>query len=139
MFRAGGRRVAIKNFRVHVGAKRAILTAAAGKARLTVLSLNLSKAKIRRSGLGTNVTGVRAVLAGQAAKALNAAFGVKLFRKGLPIGKVAVEAVPAEVALAGGSTALVLDSGAASALQSLGVTAGVIDPATAGPTASTSR
>ena len=130
VFRAGGAKVAIKNFRVHVGAKRAILTAQAGKARLTVLSLNLSKAKIKRPGLGTTVTGVRAVLAGQAAKALNAAFGVKLFTKGLPIGKVTVKANPAEVALAGGSTALQLDAGAAAALTSLGVTAGVVAPAT---------
>jgi hypothetical protein len=131
VFRAGGQRVAIRNFRVHVGAKRAILTAAAGNARLTVLSLNLSKARVKRPGLGTTVTGVRAVLAGQAAKALNAAFGVSLFSKGLPIGKVTVKATPAEVALAGASTALVLDPGTASALTSLGITPGLVDPATA--------
>lgn len=132
VFRAGGERVAIRNFRVHVGARRAILTARAGSARLTVLSLNLAKAKVSRPGLGTTVTGIRAVLSGQAAKTLNAAFGVTLFAKGLPIGKVAVKANPAEVALAGGSTALQLDPGAASALASLGVTAGVVVPATAG-------
>jgi hypothetical protein len=131
VFRAGGAKVAIRSFRVHVGAKRAILTAKAGKSRITVLSLNLSKAKIKRPGLGTTVTGIRAVLAGQAAKALNAAFDTDLFAKGLPIGKVSVKAKPAEVALKGGSTALQLDPGAATALQSLGVTAGVVAPATA--------
>ncbi len=130
-FRAGGTAVALRNFRVHVGARRAILTAAVGNDRLTVLSLNLSKAKVRRPGLGTTVTGIRAVLSGQAARALNAAFNVNLFAKGLPIGKVTVRAIPAEVLLAGGSTALQLDPGAASALESLGVTAGVVDPATA--------
>ena len=130
-FRAGGVRVPLRNFRVHVGAKRAILTAAVGGDRLTVLSLNLSKAKIKRPGLGTTVTGIRAVLSGQAARALNAAFDVQLFTKGLPIGKVSVKANPAEVAIAGGSTALQLDPGAASALQSLGVTAGVVEPASA--------
>jgi hypothetical protein len=45
---------------------------------------------------------------------------------------VAVKARPAQVLLAGGSTALQLDPDAAAALQSLGVTAGVVDPATAG-------
>ena len=130
-FRAGGKRVAIRNFRVHVGSRRAILTAAAGGSRLTVLSLDLSREKVSRPGLGTRVSGVRAVLAGQAARALNAAFGVHLFRRGLPIGKVAVNALPAEVALAGGSTALALDSGAAAALASLGITAGVVAPGSA--------
>lgn len=131
-FRAGGKRVVIKNFRVHVGARRAILTAQAGGDRLTVLSLNLAKAKVSRRGFGFKVTGVRAVLAGQAAKALNAAFGVDLFSRGLPIGKVSVRADAAEVAMAGGSTALQLDPGTAGALESLGVTPGVVEPASVG-------
>jgi hypothetical protein len=129
---AGGKRLTLRGFNVHVGAKRAILTAKAGDARLTVLSLELAKAKIRRPGLGTTVTGIRAALSGQAAKALNAYFGTSLFSKGLPIGKVAVRAKPAEVEFAGGATTLALDPGAASALQSLGVAAAPIDPASAG-------
>ena len=131
-FRAGGTRVALRNFNVHVGARRAILTARVGGGRLTVLSLSLADATIRRRGLNTVVSGIRAVLSGQAAKALNAAFNTNLFAKGLPIGSVKVRAVPAQVELAGGATTLALDSGAANALQSLNISAAPVDPATAG-------
>jgi hypothetical protein len=129
--RAGGTRVALRSFRVHVGTKRAILTARAGGRRLTVLSLSLAGAKVTRDGLGTTVRGVLAALSGQAARALNAAFDTGLFAKGLPIGKVTVRAVPAEVELAGGATTLALDQGAAQALQGLGIQAAPVDPATA--------
>jgi Htaa len=130
--RAGGTRVALRSFRVHVGAKRAILTARAGGDRLTVLSLSLARAKVTRNGLGTTVRGVRAVLSGQAARALNAAFDTSVFAKGLPIGRVAVRAVPAQVQFVGGATTLALDQGAAQALQSLNIQAAPIDPASAG-------
>lgn len=129
--RAGGVRVALENFRVHVGARRAILTAAIGEDRLTVLSLSLAKAKVVRNGLATTVKGVRATLSGQAAKALNAAFSTDLFAKGLPIGSVKVKSKPAQVEFAGGATTLALDAGAAAALESLGITAAPVDPATA--------
>jgi hypothetical protein len=130
--RAGATRVALRSFRVHVGARRAILTARAGGARITALSLSLERAKVTRNGLGTVVRGVRAVLSGQAAKALNAAFGTTLFSQGLPIGRVTVRAVPAQAELASGATTLALDDGAAQALQSLDIQAAPIDPATAG-------
>jgi hypothetical protein len=129
--RAGGIRVALRNFRVHVGAKRAILTARVGDGRLTALSLSLANAKVTRNGLGTTIKGVRALLSGQTAKALNAAFRTHLFAKGLPIGTVAIRATPAQVELAGGATTLALDPGAGQALQSLGVEAAPVDPATA--------
>jgi Htaa len=71
------------------------------------------------------------VLSGQAAKALNAAFGTTLFSQGLPIGRVTVRAVPAQAELASGATTLALDDGAAQALQSLKIQAAPIDPASA--------
>ena len=129
---AGDTRVALRNFRVHVGARRAILTARAGNARLTALSLNLQRAKVSRPGLGTTVKGIRAVLSGQAAKALNAAFSTNLFAKGLPIGTVVVRAVPAQVELSGGETSLAVDPGAAQALASQGITPSPIAPAGVG-------
>jgi hypothetical protein len=128
-FRAGGTRVAVRNFRVHVGAKRAILTAKVGPGRLTVLSLSLANAKVVRKGLATVVKGVRAKLTGEAAQALNGAFSTDLFSKGLAIGSVTVRAKPAEVELAGGATTLALDPGAATALGSLNITAAPADPA----------
>jgi hypothetical protein len=130
-FRAGAVRVALKNFRVHVGARRAILTASVGEDRLTVLSLSLENAKVLRRGLGTTVKGVKARLTGQAADALNAAFSTSLFAKGLAIGSVKVKAKPAQVEFTGGDTTLALDAGAAAALGSLGITAAPVDPATA--------
>ena len=130
-FRAGGTRVALKNFRVHVGSKRAILTAKVGSGRLTVLSLSLANAKVVRKGLATTVKGVQAKLSGQAAKALNAAFSTSLFTKGLGIGSVTVKATPAEVEFAGGATTLALDEGAGAALGSLGIAVAPVEPATA--------
>ena len=102
-----------------------------GKGRLTVFSLDTGKAKVKRNGIGTTIGGVRLKLTGKAAAALNGAFGVKLFAKGLVVGKATVKAAPAQVLLAGGSTALALDPGAAAALASLGVEASLVDPATA--------
>ena len=96
-----------------------------------MLTLGLGKAKVRRAGLGLSVTGVRAALTGTAAGALNEAFGVSLFSRGLVIGTVAVKASPAQVSLKGGTTTLALDPGAASALESLHVTAAPVGPATA--------
>ncbi len=129
--RAGDTRVALRSFRVHVGARRAILTARVGGGRLTALTLSLRNAKVLRNGIGTTIRGVRALLSGQAARALNAAFDTSLFARGLPIGSVTVRATPAQVELAGGATTLALDSGAAAALASLGVQAAPVDPASA--------
>ncbi len=96
-FSKGGERVALRAFRVHVGARRAILTARVGNSRLTALSLSLKRAKVVRPGLATTVRGVRATLTAGAAKALNAAFSTGLFARGTPIGSVTVKARPAQV------------------------------------------
>ena len=129
--RAGNTRVTLRNFRVHVGARRAILTARAGGGRLTALTLSLRNAQVVRNGVGTTIRGVRALLSGQAARALNAAFATNLFARGLPIGSLTVRATPAQVELAGGATRLALDPGAAAALASLGVQAAPVAPASA--------
>lgn len=92
VLRAGKTRVALRNFRVHVGSKRAILTAKAGKARLPVLSLSLKRAKVVRPGLGTTVRGVRATLTAKAAATLNAAFSTTAFAEGLVLGTATVTA-----------------------------------------------
>ena len=128
---AGGTKVKLTSFTVRVGKRGASLSARAGSARIPALTLGLSNAKVRRSGLGLRVTGVRAALTGTAAGALNKAFGVSLFSRGLVIGTVTVNASPARVALRGGDTTLVLDPGAASALGNLGVTVAPISPAKA--------
>ncbi|MGK2931582.1 MAG: hypothetical protein ACSLFD_02190 [Solirubrobacterales bacterium] len=132
-FAAGGKRLVAKKFVVKTG-KGNVLTAEVGGTRVNLLKLNLSKAQVKRTGLGLRVSKVGASLTGTAAKALNATFGVKLFRKGLRIGHVIVNATPATVALAdSGSTDLAFDPGTAQALTGLGVSAAPIGEATALP------
>ncbi len=82
--------------------------------------------------------GLTAELNRTAATTLNTVFGVKAFKAGLPLGKVVVKAQPSQTQLlAQGSTALALDASTLSALASLGVTPGIIGPATlSGTTAS---
>ena len=133
-FKAGSTAVRLTKFRVKVG-KRSSLSALLGGKRVTILSLSTKKAKASRpGGFNTTVSGVRATLTRGAARALNRAFGVSLFRKGTKIGTAKVAAKFAETDLARGTTTLALDPGTASALQSLGVQASVIAPgrATAG-------
>ena len=63
--------------------------------------------------------------------ALNAAFGVSAFSKGIPLGRVAVRAEPTQTELrAKGATALAIDPGALQALTSLGIAPGIVGPAT---------
>ena len=95
-------------------------------------------AEVSRPGFGTNVRGLTAVLNRTAATTLNTVFGVKAFKAGLPLGKVVVKAQPSQTELlAQGSTALALDASTLGALASLGVTPGIIGPATlSGTTAS---
>jgi hypothetical protein len=129
-FTAGGRSLVLRSPAYRIG-RRASLSMRAGGDRLRVLSLDLGDARVRRAGLDTRASRIRATLTGAAARALNRAFGVHLFSAGLPIGTVRTEVAYREVIFRGGSTTLALDPGAASALQSLGIAAAPIEPATA--------
>jgi Htaa len=122
---AGSTKLSLGSFTVKL-AKKSTLSGKVGKARVTLLTLDTSKAKIARSGLDYRITGVRVALTSAAAKALNATFHTTLFKKGLELGSVAVHARPKTVELTGGATTLALDQGAANALQSLGITAAPI-------------
>ena len=110
-----------------------MLTASVGGAEVPFLKLDLSGAAIGRQGAATTIGGVRASLTREAAKALNTTFSVSLFKGGTPVGTVAVKALPAEIAVNGGATALALDPGTAAALTSLGVAVSPIGPASAAP------
>jgi hypothetical protein len=126
---AGGTRVTLKNYRVDVG-RKITLSAKLGAGRVTILDLR-GTPRVTRSGFGTNVAGLTAKLNRAAAKALNGAFGVKAFKKGLKLGKVRVQATPSTTELlAQGQTALALDPAVVQALASLGISPGVIAPAT---------
>lgn len=130
-FRAGGRTVVLRNPTYRIG-RRSSLSMTVGGDRLRVLALDTSRAKVRRAGLDTRASRIRATLTGAAARALNRAFGVHLFSAGLPIGTVRTEVAYRDVVFRGGATTLALDAGAASALQSQGIAAAPIAPARAG-------
>ena len=130
--RAGGTSVRLTSFRVKVG-KRSSLSALLGGKRVTILSLSRTKAKVRRTGFDTTVSGVKASLNSTAAKALNQAFDTSLFKRGLTLGTATVAAKFAQADLIErGATTLAPDPGTVAALASLGVTPSAIAPATAG-------
>jgi hypothetical protein len=130
--RAGTTRVRLTSFTIGVD-KTPSLSVKAGKARLTAFSLSLANAKVSRAGLGTNVSGVAVRLSAKGAAALNKAFGVHAFTRGLRIGTATVRATPGQLAFTGGATSLALDPATAQALTSLGIAAGPAAPATANP------
>jgi hypothetical protein len=130
--RAGATHVRLTSFTIGVD-KTPSLSVKAGKARLTAFSLSLSNAKVSRAGLGTNVSGVAVRLSAKGAAALNKAFGVHAFTRGLRIGTATVRATPGQLAFTGGATSLALDPATAQALTSLGIAAGPAAPATANP------
>jgi hypothetical protein len=127
-FRAGGKAITLKSYRVRVG-RRITLSALVGGRRAAVLRLT-GRPRVTRSGFGTNVSGLTARLTGRGARALNTTFGVSAFRKGLALGRIRVEAQPAETELLPqGSTALALEPATLQAITGLGITPGVIGPA----------
>jgi hypothetical protein len=132
-FHDGPTSVRLRNFRYRIGARRATLSAAVGGTRLTILRLDLSRARVGARGpLTKTASRITARLTAGAARALNAAFDTTLFRGGLRLGTVRTEVELAEAVLADGVTTLRLDDGAAQALRDLNITPGVVGNATAG-------
>jgi hypothetical protein len=130
-FSAGASSLTATDFSVRVKGARGLLVAQVGGESVPLLKLDLGAASVGRLGAATTIGGVKASLTKEAAAALNATFGVSLFTKGLLLGTVAVKALPADIAVTGGATALALDPGTAAALTSLGITVAPIRPATA--------
>ena len=110
--KAGARSLTLSAFNVKL-ARKSTLSGKVGNARVTLLTLDTSKAKISRSGLDYRITGVRVALTAAAANALNATFHTTLFTRGLRLGTVSVHATPKSVELTGGATTVTLDPGAA--------------------------
>lgn len=139
-FRAGGKTLRLTNFRTSIGTSPSSTLSAQvnGGARATIISLNARKARVTRQGaLKVGANGVVASLNRTGATALNRYFGVRLFKPGLRLGTVRSEVTLADIVFSGGSTDLALDSGTLAALQGLGVSPGIVAPATlAGTTAS---
>jgi hypothetical protein len=123
-FRAGGRSLVVRDPAYRITEDGAILTVRAGRARIPLLNLDASNARVRQLGaLSTGVSRIVARLTPTAARALNATFHTRLFRGGLRLGTVRSEPRFGDVVFSGGTTSLALDPGAAQALQQLGITA----------------
>lgn len=86
-FAGGGAELAVKDFLVKIGKEKSNLFAYAGKTKVKLLSLDLSKAKV--SDKGATVSRIKASLAKPGAEALSQTFGTEI-PKGTPIGKVTV-------------------------------------------------
>jgi hypothetical protein len=85
----GATRVDLRNFIINVDAAPD-LTARVGDSRVSILDLDLSDAKITKSGRRLTIAGVKATLTKTAADALNAAFETDAFAEGLEIGTATV-------------------------------------------------
>lgn len=128
-FRANGRSVRLTAFRIRGGR----LSALAGGDRIAILRLDTDDARIRRTATTTRVSRVGLDLTRGAARALNAALHTHLFARGIRLGRATVDAELAELAIAGGDTSLAVDPGTLAALTSLGITPGLVEPASANP------
>jgi hypothetical protein len=88
-FTRGSTRVDLRNFTINVD-DAPDLTARVGNARVSILDLDLSDAKITAKGRTLTIAGVKATLTDDAAGALNGAFGTDAFKEGLEIGTATV-------------------------------------------------
>jgi hypothetical protein len=137
----GKTKVDLRNFIIRVN-NNATLSAAigGGKARATIIKLDLSKAKISRprSGgpaqIGTKVSKVGVKLNKTGAQALNQAFHTTAFKAGLKLGTAVVDARPKELIIETGTTALTLDAATANLLTGAGITPGIIAPGSSSAT-----
>jgi hypothetical protein len=89
-FSAGGTNVDVTDFVVDTTA--GTLTATVGEGQVPLLALDLSGLERSMEGDVIVASGIDATLAGEAATALNEAFGVEAFTEGLAIGTVTVRA-----------------------------------------------
>lgn len=130
--RAGSKSVVLSDYTVvSAGPGKSTMSVKVGKARAKLLVPAVGKVKLSRKGLGVVLSRVDVHLTKAGASALNKTFGVTAFKGGLKLGTATVDATPSQIAFEGGQTDLVLDPGTGAALTSLGVTPGLIGPATA--------
>jgi hypothetical protein len=100
--------VQLTNSTVTIGS-RSRPFATVGGARVAVLDLDTTSARIGRDGLNTTASNIAAALTPQAGAALDRAFGTTLFEAGLAVGTVAQTTKAAEAEVAEGATSLTLE------------------------------
>jgi hypothetical protein len=92
---AGSKHLDLRRFFINIDSKPN-LTAKVGDARVSILRLDLSEAKVRKRERRVVVKNVVARLTGTAAAALNDTFHVDAFTRGLELGRAKVRARVAE-------------------------------------------
>jgi hypothetical protein len=139
-FSAGGKSLTATDFVINPGTS--VLTATVGGKGVRLLDLNGSGVKITKDATGNvHLDGTIASLSQPAADALNATFGVQVFKQGIVIGVAHITAtgkpspggVPqAEVQqLSGVGTTVDVDASTAAALKTNGVSVATVGSATA--------
>ncbi|MBJ7347925.1 MAG: hypothetical protein JHC87_05055 [Thermoleophilaceae bacterium] len=88
-FSKGATVVPLTDYSIVIGSNPRLI-ASVGAARVAILKLNLSQARIGASWNGLTISNVKATLTAEAAGALNGAFATTAFTAGLPIGVAAV-------------------------------------------------
>ena len=91
-FTAGGKSLTVRDFTINTVTKRLTAYVDQAHARIPLLDLHLGKAKVHATAKSLSVRNVKATLDKAAASALNAYYGVSLFKSGLPIGTAQVSA-----------------------------------------------
>lgn len=122
-------KVTLKNLNILLGSNDALAAKIGGK---TVTIAKLSGGTVARQGVeSTDVNGITAKLTRAGAKALNKALGTKAFKRGMKLGKLSIDAQLAEALIAAtGMSELQISLSAAQKLQSQGISASAISPAT---------
>jgi hypothetical protein len=92
---AGGTQLKLRRFFINIDSEPD-LTAKVGGARVSILALDLSKAKVRKGGRRVVVRSVVARLTAAAAQALNDTFNVTAFTPGLELGWASIYAKAAK-------------------------------------------
>jgi hypothetical protein len=87
---AGATTVSLTDYTIVLGRSPNLVATVNGGPRVSILKLDLSKTRIRLNSSGLNVGPVKASLTEAAAGALNGAFGVTAFTKGLVLGNATI-------------------------------------------------
>lgn len=121
--------VALRQLRIRITSSQASISAAVGTTRVTIINLDLKKAKISRPALNLRVKNVGVNLNATGASALNKAFKTSAFKSGLKLGTAVVNTRFAQFIVESGDTKLTLDPATLGVITGAGFTPAIVAPA----------
>lgn len=133
VLRAGRARVRLTVLGARVGGG-SVLSAKVGRSRVGVLSLDVRRARVTRSGFDTNVLSLRARLTAAGARVLNRGLGVRTLTPGMRLGTAVVRAKFAQLLFIGGTTTLTFGPEAMGLLADQSIALAPISPGSASGT-----